>query len=368
MATYTTLIEEEKKQPSEEQTTKAPEVNGATQKLQTSATAAPAVQPVTQQKVGTVYDPLKDTAYQQAMSALQQVKDNRPTYQNSYDDQLKQLYEQITGRKSFNYDMTADTMYQQYKQQYQNQGQMAMRDTMGQAAALTGGYGSSYGQSVGQQQYNAYLQNLNDVVPELYGMAYQQYQDQGNALKDQYAMMGQLADDEYNKYQDSMAQYWQNLSYQQGVADDLYNKGMQQAELNYARQQEAYSKLSDMVLNFGYVPNAEDLEEAGMSQAEYDSLRAYYKKMNPDPVVSSGGGGGSYVPKKKTTLQEDVQSWIDAGEDMATVQSKIVNSSKGGADEKNVLLGAVYDMAKDKNSGNTTLGVKSKYYAEEYYR
>ena len=45
------------------------------------------------------------------------------------------------------------------------QGKQAMQDTMGQAAALTGGYGSTYGQAVGQQQYDAYLQNLNDEVP-----------------------------------------------------------------------------------------------------------------------------------------------------------------------------------------------------------
>ena len=38
---------------------------------------------------------------------------------------------------------------------------------MGQAAALTGGYGSTYGEQVGQQAYNAYLQNLNDIVPQL---------------------------------------------------------------------------------------------------------------------------------------------------------------------------------------------------------
>ena len=306
MATYTTLTEEEqKKQSTEQQTTKAPELNSNTQQLSSAATEAPAVQQVTQQKASTVYNPANDTAYQQAMNTLQQVKDSRPTYQNSYESQLQELYNQITGREAFNYDMTADTLYQQYKQQYQNQGQLAMRDTMGQAAALTGGYGSSYGQAVGQQQYNAYLQQLNDVVPELYGMAYQQYQDKGTALQQQYSMMGQMADDEYAKYQDSMAQYWQDVSYQQGVADDLYNRGMQEAELNYSREQDAYSKLSDLVLNFGYAATAEDLEEAGMSQAEYDSLMAYYKKMNPDPVAS---GGVSYSPGKKEDPVQEVEN------------------------------------------------------------
>ena len=46
-----------------------------------------------------------------------------------------------------------------------------MKDTMGQAAALTGGYGSSYAESSAQQQYDAYLQQLGDIVPELAGKA-----------------------------------------------------------------------------------------------------------------------------------------------------------------------------------------------------
>lgn len=367
MAMYTTFTEEEQKeQKPVQQPAKAPEVNSQAQQLSSAATEAPAVQQPVQQKASTVYNPANDAAYQQAMNTLQQVKDSRPNYQNSYDTQLKQLYDEITGRESFNYDMTADTLYQQYKQQYQNQGQLAMRDTMGQAAALTGGYGSSYGQAVGQQQYNAYLQQLNDVVPELYGMAYQQYQDQGDALKDRYAMMGQMANDEYGKYQDAMSQYWQNLSYQQGIADDLYNRGMQQAELNYAReqdaydrnwkesqeaynrQQDAYSKLSDLVLNFGYVPNAGDLEEAGMSQAEYDSLRAYYKKLNPDPVASSGGdsgyiGGGS--------AWDAIKADLDNGASLVEINGKIANS---GLENRTELVSKASEYAAATGKGQIT--------------
>jgi guanine deaminase len=55
------------------------------------------------------------------------------------------------------------------------QGQQAMRDTMGQAAALTGGYGNTYAQQAGEQAYAAYLSRLNDVLPELYGEAYNRF-------------------------------------------------------------------------------------------------------------------------------------------------------------------------------------------------
>ena len=59
-------------------------------------------------------------------------------------------------RKEFSYDLNGDMLYQQMKDQYQVLGKTAMQDTMGEAAALTGGYGNTYAQSVGQQTYDEY--------------------------------------------------------------------------------------------------------------------------------------------------------------------------------------------------------------------
>ena len=99
------------------------------------------------------------------------------------DAELERLYAAITGRPAFSYDPASDPVYNSYAQSYRRRGRLAMRDTMGQAAALTGGYGSSYAQSVGQQQYDSYLQSLGEALPELYGMAWQRYNAEGDALK-----------------------------------------------------------------------------------------------------------------------------------------------------------------------------------------
>ena len=96
-------------------------------------------------------------------------------------------------REDFQYNMNADALYRHYQDQYTRLGKTAMEDTMGQAAALTGGYGSSYAQSVGQQTYNRYLQELGDVVPELYQLAYDRYQDRGDQLYKTYQSWEQLA-------------------------------------------------------------------------------------------------------------------------------------------------------------------------------
>ena len=85
-----------------------------------------------------------------------------------------------------------ENSYQQYKDHYTQLGKKAMQDTMGQAAALTGGYGSSYTQNVGQQAYISYMQQLGDVVPGLYKLAYDRYQDQGDQLYKTYQSWGSV--------------------------------------------------------------------------------------------------------------------------------------------------------------------------------
>lgn len=150
---------------------------------------------------------------QAAQAYLEQVKASKPgAYQSRWDDELTSLYGQIRNRKKFSYDMGTDPLYQQYREQYQRLGRLAMQDTMGQAAALTGGYGSTYGEQVGQQAYNAYLQNLNDIVPQLQQQAYQRYQDEGTDLYNQYSLVKGREDTDYGRYRDTVSDYYSDLS------------------------------------------------------------------------------------------------------------------------------------------------------------
>ena len=90
---------------------------------------------------------------QAAQAYLEQIKASKPgAYQSRWDDELTSLYDQIRNRKKFSYDMGTDPLYQQYREQYQRLGRLAMQDTMGQAAALTGGYRA--GLAAGQKGVN----------------------------------------------------------------------------------------------------------------------------------------------------------------------------------------------------------------------
>lgn len=211
-----------------------------------------------------MYDPSKDENYLKEVEKLQQIQSSKPVVseQSRYDAELDALYQKIMNREKFSYDVNADALYQQYRDQYIAGGQQAMQDTMGQAAGLTGGYGSTYSQNAGQQAYHAYLQQLNEVVPELYGAAAEQYAREGDALYDQYAMLGALRDDEYQREQDALTRYWQEVEHQQATVDQLYAQG---ADNWWNAQNVAYQKERDAIEDARYEQEWAAAQEATRS-------------------------------------------------------------------------------------------------------
>ena len=131
---------------------------------------------------------------------------------------------QYLNRDPFSYDFNADALYQQYKDKYIQQGKMAMQDTMGQAAAMTGGYGNSYAATVGNQAYQANLQNLNDVIPELYQLAYDKYNQDGQNMLNKYSLLGDAIDREYGMWGDQLSRLMADRDYYGQEESNLYNR------------------------------------------------------------------------------------------------------------------------------------------------
>lgn len=187
---------------------------------------------------------------QGAKDALDAHNANKPgEYQSQWQSQLDELMNSIMNRDKFSYDLNGDALYQQYKDQYVQQGKLAMADTMGQAAAMTGGYGSSYAQSVGQQAYQGQLDNLNDIVPQLYQMALDRYNQEGQDLYNQYGLVMDRENTDYGRYRDTVTDWTNDRSYLQGVYNDErsfdYGKYMDDRNLDYTLHQDGYSKLLD---------------------------------------------------------------------------------------------------------------------------
>lgn len=177
--------------------------------LTKASTGAATTQTTTPSTSGFTYEAYQESdAVKQAQEMLNQQLSQKPgAYQSAWQTQLNDTINKILNREKFSYDLNADVLYQQYKDKYTTQGKMAMMDTMGQAAALTGGYGNSYAQSVGQQAYQGYLQQLNDKVPELYQLALNKYQMEGDDLVNQYSILGAQEDQDYGRYRDQLSDY-----------------------------------------------------------------------------------------------------------------------------------------------------------------
>ena len=246
---------------------------GALTKVSTPSETTPS------QNTGFQYSAYQESdTVKQAEQMLQQQMGQKPgAYQSQWQDQLNEMFQKIMNREDFSYDLNGDALYQQYKDQYVNQGQIASMDAMGQAAGLTGGYGNSYGQNVGQQAYQGYLQQLNDRVPELYQLALDQYNQEGQELYDQYGMMaGQEAQD-YDRYQDQMGDWRTEL-------ERLY--GQYNAERDYD-----YGKWADNQ-SFGYQQHRDQIADQQW-QAQFDEAkRQYDEQMALAKGDSSSGNEG----------------------------------------------------------------------------
>ena len=209
-----------------------------------------------------------------------------------YGQQMQDALDAIRNRKKFSYDLNGDALYQQYKNRYVQQGKQAMQDTMGQAAALTGGYASTYGQAVGQQQYDAYLQSLSDVVPELYQMALNRYQMEGDDLKAQYSMLADRYQQEYGQYRDKVGDWQTERDFLSGRYDSERN-------MDYGMWGDAR--------DFAYTDYRNGIADQQWQQQYEESIRQFNEQMafqqeqfawqqaqaEAAAAAKSGGGSGS---------------------------------------------------------------------------
>ena len=209
----------------------------------------------------------KSDVVKQAEALLQQQLAQKPgAYQSAWQTQLDDTMNKILNREKFSYDLNGDALYQQYKDQFTTQGKMAMMDTMGQAQAMTGGYGNSYAQSAGQQAYQGYLQQLNEVVPELYQLALDQYNREGDEMYNQYGLYADREDQDYGRYRDTVSDYNAEL-------DRLTNDSRYQSETDYNRFMDqynmAYGQHRDQVSDWQTEQNRADSDYWNQYERDY---------------------------------------------------------------------------------------------------
>lgn len=201
------------------------------------------------------YKPIENTATYEA-----------PEYTSRYQDQLDNA---LNGVVNFQYDPTKDASYQALANIYNARGLTAAKDTMGQAAALNGGYGSSYATTAAAQERSRYNQEFAALMPQFEERAYNRAQGTLNALRD-------AENTDYGRFRDqtSDAQWKYGMDYQNWrdlTADNQWQ---------YGTDLQNYQWANEYNLNLWSTQQELALERARLAQAR---------------ASASGGGGSSYV-------------------------------------------------------------------------
>lgn len=223
-------------------------------------------------------------------------------------DRLNALISQLENRDAFSYDPNSDILYQQYLATMKNNGLRAMKDTMGQAAALTGGYGSSYATQAANGAYNQYLSQANDNLPQFYDMARSNYDADTQALLNRINLAQNQDEIEYNRALDAIKLQQANL--------DREND-------NYWKQQSLNLDLANQALNQQkYNDSRSDAErEWALAQQKYNDSRSDAERewnfqlqqmgynpdgtVNPDYMATASANASNASSGKLTTTSEN---------------------------------------------------------------
>ena len=262
-------------------------------------------------------------------------------WNNPYAEQIQQALAALN--QPYVYDPN-NPQAQAVRENYTQAGQQAMENTLAQVSARTGGLASSYAGTAAQQQYNNYMQGMNDALLEVEQQAKQNWlADQGLKQANLQLLMAMASQDEnsyYNALNAQMAaqQYKDDLSYrqwqqqfsqqeylnqlmyqnwQQGLTEDQWEFEKQQYQNSLASEDRQYAYETVMgILQTGQTPSAELLAAAGLSLGDAQLLANYYKQQMVAAATGGGSGsGGGYGGGSSGGAQEETgyqAPWLQA--------------------------------------------------------
>lgn len=171
----------------------------------------------------------KSKALTTAEKSLSEWEKNKPSeYSSAYSERIDEALNAILNREAFNYNISADPLYNQYRELYLKNGEKAMLDTVGAVSALSGGYGSSYAVTAGNQSYSDYINQLNSVALELRDRAFDGYENENEALRETLSLLRSSDSEDYEKYRDGVSDYYDTGDYLlkkvSDMSDDEYEK------------------------------------------------------------------------------------------------------------------------------------------------
>ena len=205
-----------------------------------------------------------------------------PVYNNRYDDTIQDLIQGILNREDFSYDPATDPLYQNYRKQYTREGQRATADTLGAAAAASGGIPSSYATTAAAQAGNYYAAQMTDKIPELYQLAYNQYLNDYNMQLSDLGVVQGAEQSDYDKYLNELNQFNTDRAFDYNAWLGEYNMTKDQLQTAQGLEQLDYTKYlnelqqfnTDREFNYGQLLDEIDSQTRERQEDIDNALRA----------------------------------------------------------------------------------------------
>lgn len=279
-----------------------------------------------------------NSQYQPQIDDLTDRIANYGDYSGTYADQIGSLADRIA---NWNYDPEADASYQAYKKQYTDLGNTAMRNTLAQTAARTGGMASSYSATAAAQQYNNYMQQLSNLIPQLEQNAWNRTSNTLNTLNN-------LDATEYGRWNDALTRLYNQQNMYQNLdqtaygrwndaLNELYNRNnmyinMDQNDLDHWTKN--WSMMQDLLANYR---DADALE-----YDRYLDELAQASKGSGGSGGSGGGGGGYYY---EPTYEEPKQT-VNTKTTSQKPKDRSLTANSTGSNSNTTLLNKLIRMTK----------------------
>lgn len=245
---------------------------------------------------------------QEYADKLADLEDDAPgSFHSRYDEQIQNIINTIQNRPEFEADSVYESdLWKNYRDQYVQAGNKAMRDTMGNAANLTGGYGSTYAQAAGQQAYDAYLNQLGDRTLDIYDRLYNEYLNEGQELYNQLNMYNNQDSIDYGRYRDEVSDYYNALNYYSGrynqeYANDFGDYQYDQDAQRWAEEY-AYQKTQDALAQQNWQTQFDYQKD--MDERQY---QLQLQQLAASRARGSSGGSSSKKSSKSSELDEYVE-------------------------------------------------------------
>ena len=235
-------------------------------------------------------------------------------YRSRNQEEIDKLTNEYTQRE-FEYDAATDDAYRDYANMMAASGQKAMTDTMGKAAAMTGGYGNSYAATAGQSVYNDYMAQVAGAQTEFEDRAYARFANENARLMDKIGALENQESRDKAAWEEAYLNDLNAATMKGDTAALAQIYGMTEEQyINYADEQykatlaqptqEILDKAVNEYMAKGYLGSGEDTAEG--QEALIDSIVEKYVELgyNPDAITAAmlqARDAGEYVTDRQWT-------------------------------------------------------------------